>query len=203
MRNVNTCDDRELVIRLRNGDYLAFDVLYEKYALQVARKIKHVIKSPELTEELHQEVFLRIWDQREKLDAENPFLPLLLCIARNVSIDYFRKASRSKQIQQRITKAYVELHCDVEAHVEFHETRAILYNAIEKLPPQRLKIFTLCKLEGKSYDEVATCLGVSVSTVKDHMHRAIRFLRREVFGRQDPNVLLIILILNLYIFFNS
>src|SRR5690606_22599406 len=179
MNSVETCDERELVASLRGGDYLAFDMLYEKYALHVARKIKRLIKLPEVTEELHQEVFLRVWEQRENLCPENPFLPLLLHIARNISIDYFRKAARSKRFQQQIIQTFTEQHRDVEERMAFYETQATLNKAIGKLPPRRLKIFTLCKLEGKSYEEVATFLGVSLSTVKDHMHRAIRFLRDE------------------------
>lgn len=198
MKNVDICDEQELVMRLRNGDYLAFDILYERYALHVARKIKKVIKLPEVTEELHQEVFLRVWEQRENLRAENPFLPLLLHIARNISIDYFRKAARSKQFQQQVIQAFTEHHSDVEAHMAFNETLASINKAIGKLPPQRLKIFTLCKLEGKSYEEAATSLGVSLSTVKDHMHRAMRFLRDEISQKQDPNVLLALLILGLF-----
>ncbi len=195
MKNLDICDERDLVMRLRDGDYLAFDMLYEKYALHVARKIKRLIRIPEVTEELHQEVFLRVWEQRESLQSENPFLPLLLHIARNISIDYFRKAARSKRFQLQVIQTFTEQHSDVEEHIMFNETRATINKAIEKLPPQRLKIFTLCKLEGKSYEEAAASLGVSRSTVKDHMHRAMRFLRNEISQQQDPNLLIVLLIL--------
>ena len=198
MNSVETCDERELVASLRGGDYQAFDQLYEKYALHVARKIKRLIKLPEVTEELHQEVFLRVWEQREQLRPENPFLPLLLHMARNISIDYFRKAARSKQFQQQVIQTFMEQHCDVEQRMAFQETQTTLNRAISKLPPQRLKIFTMCKLEGKSYEEAAAFFGVSLSTVKDHMHRAMRFLRKELSQYQDPNMLLILLILGFF-----
>lgn len=193
MRNANTCDEQELVMRLRDGDYLAFDTLYGKYALHVARKIKKLVKLQEATEELHQEIFLRVWEQRRTLRPENPFLPFLLHIARNISIDYFRKAARSKQFKIRILESFSELHSDVEERIVFNETQAAINKAIEKLPPQRLKIFTLCKLEGKSYEEAAATSGVSLSTVKDHMHRAMRFLRDEM-AQKDPTLLVLLLI---------
>ena len=195
MRNANTCDEQELVMRLRDGDYLAFDTLYGKYALHVARKIKKLVKLPEVTEELHQEIFLRVWEQRRSLRPENPFLPFLLHIARNISIDYFRKAARSKQFKIRILESFAELHSDVEERIVFNETQAAINKAIEKLPPQRLKIFTLCKLEGKSYEEAAATSGISLSTVKDHMHRAMRFLRDEMAQKDFtlPVLLLIVL----------
>ena len=198
MNNGEACDERELVARLRDGDYQAFDLLYERYALQVAYKIRRLIKLPEVTEELHQEVFLRVWEQREQLYPENPFLPLLLHMARNISIDYFRKASRSKQFQQQAIQVVMEQHCDVEQRMAFQETQTALNRAISKLPPQRLKIFTMCKLEGKSYEEAAAFFGVSLSTVKDHMHRAMRFLRKELSQYQDPNMLAILLILGFF-----
>ena len=195
MRNANTCDEQELVMRLRDGDYLAFDTLYGKYALHVARKIKKLVKLPEVTEELHQEIFLRVWEQRRSLRPENPFLPFLLHIARNISIDYFRKAARSKQFKIRILESFAELHSDVEERIVFNESQAAINKAIEKLPPQRLKIFTLCKLEGKSYEEAAATSGISLSTVKDHMHRAMRFLRDEMAQKDFtlPVLLLIVL----------
>ncbi len=193
MRNANTCDEQELVMRLRDGDYLAFDTLYGKYALHVARKIKKLVKLPEVTEELHQEIFLRVWEQRRSLRPENPFLPFLLHIARNISIDYFRKAARSKQFKIRILESFAELHSDVEERIVFNETQAAINKALEKLPPQRLKIFTLCKLEGKSYEEAAATSGISLSTVKDHMHRAMRFLRDEM-AQKDLTLPVLLLI---------
>lgn len=193
MKNADTCDEQELVMRLRKGDYLAFDALYGKYALHVAHKIKKLVKLPEITEELHQEVFLRVWEQRKNLRPDNPFLPFLLRIARNISIDYFRKAVRSKQFETRIQASFAEFHCDVEEHIVFKETHATIGRAIRKLPPKRLEIFTLCKLEGKSYEEAAASSGVSLSTVKDHMHRAMRFLRDEM-SQKDPTLLVLLLI---------
>lgn len=187
MRNAEPFDERELVRRLSNDDYEAFDLLYEKYAPHVARKIRNLVKLADITEELHQEVFLRVWEKRKSLQPDNPFLFFVLHIARNISIDYFRKAARTKEFELRVVNFFTESHSDVEERLLFNETQAAINEAIAKLPPQRLKIFTLCKLEGKSYEEVAAYLGVSLSTVKDHMHRAMRFLRTEM-SQKDPTL---------------
>ncbi|MFA4867728.1 MAG: RNA polymerase sigma-70 factor [Pedobacter sp.] len=192
MHTAETFNEIELISRLKLGDYVAFDTLYQEYAASVAYKINKLVKITEIAEELHQDVFMKVWEQRENLKLDTPFRPFLLHIARNTAIDFFRKAARDQLLEQQLISQATELYDHIGEYINFNETNDVLRAAIAKLPPQRLKIFTSCKLEGKSYEEVATQYGVSLSTVKDHMAKAMRFLRDEMADK-DPILLFLLL----------
>jgi len=71
------------------------------------------------------------------------------------------------------------------------ENHDLLQRAIENLPPQRKKIFALCKIEGKSYEEVSCELGISTSTIRDHIVKANKAVKLYFYQNQDMLILLI------------
>ena len=68
----------------------------------------------------------------------------------------------------------------VEEHFISKENSGILYQAIELLPPKRKLVFRLCKLEGKTYEEVSLLLGISLSTISDHIVKANLFIKSQL-----------------------
>ena len=106
--------------------------------------------------------------------------PLLQRIARNLVVDYYRSSAS----QEAVKKALL-LQATLYYELEEEKRRSggpgeALHKAINLLPEKRREIFLLCKLQGKSYEEVAQLKGVSLGTVKDHMAKAMRFLRQEL-----------------------
>lgn len=181
-------DEAELLARLREGDTKAFDCLYERYAKDIFRRIKSMVQDQAITEELHQDVFMRVWEGRARLRSDTSFQAVLLRTAKSISIDFYRKAIRDRQLSEKLIRISTELYNQVEDLIDFNETNEALQVAISKLPPQRRKVYSLCKLEGRSYEEVAAQFGVSISTVKDHMAKARQFIRDEM-ARHHPTVL--------------
>jgi RNA polymerase sigma-70 factor (ECF subfamily) len=90
-----------------------------------------------------------------------------------------------------------DLYNQLEEQIDFKETNASLMAAIAKLPEQRRKVFVRIKLEGRSYEEAAEEFGVSVSTIKDHMTRALKFLRTELI-QDNPSLLFFLLAATLF-----
>ncbi|MNY51299.1 RNA polymerase sigma factor RpoE [compost metagenome] len=88
-----------------------------------------------------------------------------------------------------------ELYDHVD-NVLFHkETSAILNKAIEALPPQQQKIFNLCKVEGRSYEEAASILGISPATVGNQLVKAVRSVRTTMLNSQDALIIVVSLLL--------
>lgn len=87
----------------------------------------------------------------------------------------------------------IEHYDELAEYLDFKETNHFLMVSIEKLPIQRQKVFKYIKLEGKSYEEAAVEFNVSLSTIKDHMTRALRFLREEL-SSLNPTLLFLALL---------
>lgn len=184
-------DEKDLLLKLKEGDRDAFNHLYQLYSRPVFARLKSLVHQQTITEELHQDTFLKVWESRTSLNAEVSFQTILMRTAKSISIDYYRKAIRNEKLKAQLINAATELYNHLDELIDFKETNTAINTAIAKLPPQRLKIFTLIKLEGKSYEYAASEFGVSLSTVKDHMAKAMKFLRDEM-AREHPEALFLL-----------
>ncbi|MBL1408231.1 RNA polymerase sigma factor [Sphingobacterium faecale] len=173
-------DDSELLLRLREGDGASFSAIYDRYAGLIYNRVKRLVHVHEFAEELVQDVFMQLWTNRAKIPSDLTIQIVLLRYAKSSAINFYRKAVRDVQMKEKIIQSSVDYYDPIEDEINFNETSTVLHAAIAKLPPQRQKIFILCKLEGKSYEEAATLYGVSVGTIKDHMAKAMRSLRQEL-----------------------
>lgn len=187
----------ELLAQLRHGDYGAYHQLYNSYAPMIMARIRRLVLDREIAEELHQEVFLQIWNEREKLPTDVPFKAILLHRAKLQAYKYYHKASQDREMRAHLMAVATELYEQLEEQISFKETNAALMTAIAKLPEQRRKIFVRIKLDGRSYEEAAEEFGVSLSTIKDHMTRALKFLRAEL-AQDNPTLLFVLLAATLF-----
>lgn len=173
-------NSKNLLIKLRNGDESAFASLHTYFAPVLYNRIKKLVHSHQAAEELVQDVFLLVWKQREKIDPEVAAEAIFMRMAKSLAINHYRKAIRDKELKEQLIRHGSEYYDPFEEQLNFSTANDLLTAAIDKLPAQRKKILTLCKLEGKSYAEAARIFEVSLGTVKDHMAKAIRFLRKEL-----------------------
>ena len=169
--------EKEILIRLLQGDELAFEKIYRLYSPGLYGKLLKLLKSVPQTEEILQDVFLKIWEYRASIDPEKSFRAFLFKIAENKAYDFFRKASRDKKFEAELIALSTLNYMALEEFVADDEKSVLLENAIHKLPPQRQQVFRLCKLEGKSYREVSELLGISLSTISDHIVKATKSVR--------------------------
>lgn len=175
-------EEKELLLQLRSGDQKAFNVLYQAYERRVYYNLKKLVHIPEIAAELHQDVFLKVWNKREYLDSERPFEGFLIHIAKNCAIDFYRKAARDKRLADQLALQMTELHDPIAERIALKETNHALEKAISKLPPQRGLVFRRIKMEHESYENAAWHFGVSIGTIKDHMAKALQFVRTEVMN---------------------
>ncbi len=171
-------NEQELLSRLAEGDQYAFEQLYLSYGPKIYRKILQLVKQTAIAEELLQDVFVKIWEKRKALDNRKSFKSYLYTIAKNLVVDLFRKAALDRQMLEKFIIDNTELHYPFEP-VEDHgaQSNTIIQKALETLSPRRKHIYTLIKLEGKSYEEVAELLGISTSTINDHVVKATKSLK--------------------------
>lgn len=172
--------EEDLVTYLNNGDQQAFEKLYNLYSVRIIKRLVFLLKDVEIAKEILQDVFLAVWEKRETIDSDKSFRSFLFRIAENKVIDYFRKAATDKKMREHIIRISTEFHYPTEDSIAVKETGSIVQQAVNSLSPQRKKIFILCRLEGKSYEEAAKIMGISTGTVNDHMVKALRVVRSQL-----------------------
>jgi RNA polymerase sigma-70 factor (family 1) len=170
-------DEIELIKRLQKGDTEAYLALYERYHLLVYQWSLKLVKIPQIAEDIVQEVFLKIWVIRDRLNPHQSFPAFIYRIGRNKAFSVLKKISTDEKLSTQVMSHLSNTAESAENRVMWHQYEQLLNNAIEQLPQQRQKVFKLCRQEGKTYDEVAIELGISRNTVKEHMVMAVKNIR--------------------------
>lgn len=173
-------NEKELLEQLIAGNEAAFKSVYDHYSGRLLANLLKLVKDPLLAREILQDLFVKVWDKRQLIDPEKPFRSWLYKIAENIVYDRFRKISRDKRLQQAMMQSATDFYLHVEEGLLNKENAAFLRQAIDAMPPQRRRIFILCRVEGKTYEEVSRLLGISTSTISDHIVKANRFLQQEL-----------------------
>lgn len=183
-------EEYDLLIALRNGDQQALAKLMETYKRMLAKRILYILKSKEDTEEVLQELFVRVWRNRQKIDPGLPVKAYLFHIGENLVFDSIRKASREKRLVANYKDSQVnDSYNPVEEYLYRKENRALIEQIMAKVPEQSRKVFTLCKLEGRSYQEVSELLSISQATVNSHITKANQLLR--TYLKDHPHITLL------------
>ncbi|SEM74636.1 RNA polymerase sigma factor [Mucilaginibacter sp. P25] len=181
-----------LVIAIKNGDEIAFEKFYDIHSRNLYSRILRIIKDEEIVQEILQDVFLKIWTKRDTLDPEKPIKAYLFKIAENLVYKHFRKIAQDQRLIEQLIENNIDYVLPVEDKIIESETKILINKAIESLPPQRKIVFTLCRLEEKSYKEVSELLGISVYTINDHLVKANKSIKQYFLANQHLALLVII-----------
>ncbi|GAA3975016.1 RNA polymerase sigma factor [Mucilaginibacter dorajii] len=179
------CNEKELLRLFQKGDETAFNAIYVLYSKQLFRKILHMVNDEHTAKELLQDLFMKIWENRKHIDPAKSFKSYLYTIGVNLVYDHFRKAGRDKQLASQLLLMAVDQYTHIEEAIVNKDNMNLIRNAVNKLSPQRKKVFILCKLEGKSYEEVSQELHISTSTIHDHMVKANYAVRNYLNSHPD------------------
>ncbi len=184
----------QLLDQLKNGSEAAFTDLYNRYHRGIYMYLLDFVKLPPLAEDIVHEVFMKLWEARERITITTSFSAYLYRISRNKAIDALKKISKDAALRKEILEsAYPELIAAGPESKMLSHYEDMYRNAIARLTPQRQKIFILCKEKGKTYEEVAIELGISRNTVKEHMVQSLRFLRN-YFAEKGQLALVVIVL---------
>ncbi|SMC96766.1 RNA polymerase sigma factor [Pedobacter africanus] len=181
-----------LLLQLKQGNEPAFNTLYLTYSKPLYKKINRVVKDESVADELLQDLFLKIWEKREDIRPEQSFVSFLHTVANNLVYDYFRKISKDKRLHARLLVNAVDYYMQTEEALINKETSGMIQEAINSLSESRRKVFILCKIEGKSYQEAADILGITAATVNSHMVNAIRFIKEHLYKKENISAVVVV-----------
>jgi RNA polymerase sigma-70 factor (family 1) len=192
MTTVQTLTDQELLLLLRNGDDTAFKHLYQRYHQPLYSFLHKFLKSAELTEDITQEIFIKIWNDRATLPQLMSVRSYLFTIGRNHAFNFLKRAGVDQHAKSEILKHYCTDSNSLENTIHARDYQRYLTKLLHELTSQDREVFRLCRQEGKSYDETAELLGISRNTVKKHMVHSMRVLSDAI--ERDLGISLTILV---------
>ncbi len=185
-------DEKQLVYALREGDVASFTKLYHAYKERLTVRLLYLLKSEILVEEVLQNLFLKIWESREQVNPDKSFKSYLYTIAKHMVIDIFRRAAKERTVMAQLKIGQEELYHHVEDFIFRKENKALLTELMSILPTKRRSVFIACKLDGKSYKEVAELHNISINTVNDHIQKAGIVLKEYLINSKEGLTLLIL-----------
>jgi len=186
--NYSQKTDRELIALLTKNEELAFREIYYRYKDRLWHYCFSFIKSEEESDDMVQEVFIRLWELRKFIDPELSFSSFLYTMARNRVLNFFRDINVEVQVMKVLAQRQDLISGSVESELIFSDYQKILTDAIDKLPPRRKRIFNMSRVENLSHKEIASRLGISVYTVQEHISESLRFIK-DYFGKHAGIIL--------------
>lgn len=164
--------------KLKEGDTKAFKSLFESYYQLLVGYAISITENTEVSRELVQDVFLKLWENRQKTKSEGSLKAYLFTAVNHQSLNWLRhekikRAYRNQSIQDIMTG--VELPPQISPFLE-----EALRKAIDELPEKALKVFTLTQLDGLSQKEAALSLGISVKTIENQLSRSRKILQKKL-----------------------
>ncbi len=180
-------EDLDLWHKIKKGNKQALKKLHHKYYYQMCLfAIRSTNGNSGLAEELVSDCFIKMWDDRNKIEISASVKQYLFRMLQNNIIDHFRK---KRIISEPINKDYTSP--GNEKDFDDQKQYALLFKAVKMLPEQCRKILELAVFEGLTYNQIAEKLGISRNTVKTQMGRAYRFLK-EKLDPKDFNFFLVL-----------
>jgi RNA polymerase sigma-70 factor (ECF subfamily) len=173
-------NEAELLRLVAQGDMQAFQRLFEWYWDQVYGAVLRLVKDPEQAKDLSQELFLKLWDNREKLPGVKNLRSYLYTIAKHLIYDQIRTLVFRESNKEFLMNYFSYDETSPQDLLEQKERAEVLAEAINKLPVQLRKVFHLRRVEGLSHVEIAKRLNISAISSKTYMVRALMALRKEL-----------------------
>lgn len=189
MKKTNRYTEQELIVLLRNNSPVAFQQLFDLYSQKLYHFSFSYLKSDSESEEIVQEVFLKIWEKRASLKTGKSFKSYLFTIAFNAIRKNFNKKMKEDKYKHELFEWITEEKPELESCIEFEALIQKLDLLIERLPEKRKEIFLRRKKEGKSISEIADEMGISPKTVKNQITEAMNYLKKS-FDENDVSSLL-------------
>lgn len=165
-----------LLKNIKNGDTGSFNKLYDLYSVKLLNFSLMYLSSKEEAEEVVQDVFCKIWQNRQNLDEKYSLNGYIFRVTKNLVLNKLRKRINEPSSYVSIGNCSI-YNSKTENDVLFHEMEQLLEDAIEALPPRRQLIFKLSRQKGLSNQEIADHLDISVNTVEGQIRKAIKYLR--------------------------
>lgn len=182
--NANKNNDSELIRQFKNGDVRGFNEIVRKYQQQVYWVIRKIIQDHDETDDITQEVFIKVYSALKDFREESNLFTWLYRIATNYAINHTKKVKVRNTVSVEVVMEPIESGDKRTDELMDEETRRkILEEAIETLPAQQRAVFNLRYYDELQYSEIAEILGKSEGGIKANYFHAVKKIGEYVKGK--------------------
>jgi len=186
-------DEKELLRRLREGDQRSFTKLYSDYSSLISAHLLYMLKTRELAQEVAQDTFIALWENRAKIDPEKSLKSYLVKIATNKTYNLFKRAAHDKALRKHMLPIFEAGYNNIDSYIQAKDNKVLLTSILEKMPDKQREVYRLFKIEGYSYQEISDRLGISLSTINTHISRANQYLKATI--KDNPDILMALIMM--------
>ncbi len=170
-----------ILAKIKDGDIKAFEEVFRRYYSPLCWYAAGITGDTESAEEIVEELFYTLWKNREQLEILQSVKRYLDRAVRNEAIQYCEHQDVKERYQTFVqTEKESETSIDPHWQMEYKELQTLVQRILNKLPDRRKRIFTMHRMQGMKYAEIALALSLSVKTVEAEMTKVLRTLRVEI-----------------------
>lgn len=172
---------REQIRRIQKGDKKAFEQLFFSYYQQLCGFAVKIVKSSELARDCVQEVFLKIWRNRDQWEVNHSLSGYLYRSVRNQALNMLEKQKNKREYTQQFYEE--NFQTDWQADRRLNHQRDLvkaIWKVVATMPHRRKMVFELHRKHGLSYKEIARVMDISRKTVENHMGIALQEIRDQL-----------------------
>ena len=167
----------QLLQQAAEGSLEAYAILYQYYLPKLYKYLYGLVQSKEETEEILQDIFLKLWEKKEDLAAIKTLNSYLFRIARNKLMNHFDHQKVKQKAFNYIGQRTQDTGSTSEDHYIYRQYSEVVQKAISSLPPKRRQVFEMSTQQELSHDKIAEELNISKSMVKKQLYAANSYVK--------------------------
>jgi RNA polymerase sigma-70 factor, ECF subfamily len=172
--------DNEIIRRIRQGDAGQFELLFRSSYVSLVKYARTIIKDQDNAEEIVQDLFVRLWQDKEKIKIESSLNGYLFRSVHNRCLHFIEHTRVVERHIEDMSHRQQETQESPSDILHYKELQSRISRIMERLPERCGKIFYMSRFEGLKYAEIAKILSVSVKTIESNMGRALKEFRKEL-----------------------
>lgn len=155
----------------------AFSELYELYAPKCRSFVLAMTKDENIANDITHDIFIKVWLKRDVVAKVDSFSSYLFRMIRNAVLDYYESNAINRKYMNRQESDMESFGFYTEEKVRADDLQLIIFNAVNAMPEQRRRIFSMSRYKGLSNGEIANILGINIRTVENHITNALADIR--------------------------
>ena len=171
-----------VLLQLADGNPTALEDLYNFYYPRLYNFSKTFLKLNDGIDDILQEVFIKIWQNRKNIKTTSTFNAFIFTITRNLLLNELRNRLNNQKIREKIGKLAIPIEYSFIEQSEYHDLKEKVDRAIGDLPIRQKEIFMLSRIQGYSHKEIAEQLHITSKAVEFHIAKATVLIRRKLLS---------------------
>lgn len=175
-------DEHTLIIELMHGSQSAFKAIYDLYAGRLYGFLFSYLRSRSESEDIVQEVFIKLWQSRETIKQTQSLKSLLFVIGRNLIVTAYRRRINMPAFEDYMAYTNAVADDNGSCTMEYEEFYALVTKTVDALPARQRDIIKLSRQKGLKNKEIAELLGLSEQTVKNQLSLGLKTVKTAIKG---------------------